>query len=481
MKRVVVAVLMSMVLHLSNALAQDVTVNFAVNVQNIYSLLLDETSESEPKAKRILFIGNSFTYQGPVPGVVRELAVSDEKLAPHVEYFDIGDSAGGRSLQWHSTNPATLNAIAKQWDYVVLQEFSTQATQAGNPEMFKQSATALFDLVKASSPAATIFLFETWARHQNHSFYSPPKVFESPEQMQAQVRNHYQDAVNNYIPQNSETGVNNDLFVIPVGDAWEKSYALSNIDLHASDRYHGNQRGQYLSGLLIYSTIYKTEPVGLPSQFTVEDKRGGTRNFTIASAEALQLQQIARDTLNGTDQASDIVQLDFGGSSSDLRWNNIQQTTTTIPGLTTLSGDITGIGFEIIDAFDNVNLQGTQNPQISYPSEVTFDSLYGSNDNALSVFKLTGLEVSTTYALQLFASRMRVSDNRQSLYRVEGASVQTATLNVHNNDSEQVRLIVTPNASGELIISVSAGPNNNNSVAYYYMGALTITPVASAK
>ena len=84
---------------------------------------------------RILFIGNSFTNYGPVPDIVRDIAVS----AKHKEPFVFNAAVNGQSLQFHREHKPTLDAIdSGNWDYVVLQEYSTNPTDnIGNPAQFK--------------------------------------------------------------------------------------------------------------------------------------------------------------------------------------------------------------------------------------------------------------------------------------------------------------------------------------------------------
>ena len=67
-----------------------------------------------------------------------------------------------------------------------MQEYSTRPTDnIGDPVAFKVAATFLYDRVKESSPAAQIILYETWARHEDHSYY--PDSFADRDEMQEQL------------------------------------------------------------------------------------------------------------------------------------------------------------------------------------------------------------------------------------------------------------------------------------------------------
>jgi hypothetical protein len=213
---------------------------------------------------RILFIGNSFTIRGPIPEVVRDLAMNAGWAAPDVRQATVS----GKTLEFHSSYIPTLADIDEGgWDYVVLQEYSTRPTDnIGDPEAFKFYATFLYDRVKLSSPDAQIILYETWARHEDHDFY--PDSFEDRDEMQEQLNYHYHDCADNYIPANSTAAIKTDVRVARVGEAWHVNYhnrldGLYNVMLHSDDLYHGDINGQYLSSMVIYSTIYHRMVIGL--------------------------------------------------------------------------------------------------------------------------------------------------------------------------------------------------------------------------
>ena len=73
---------------------------------------------------------------------------------------------------------------------------------------------------------------------------------------------------------------------------------------------------------------------------------------------------------------------------------------------------------------------------------------------------------------------MGVSDNRETMYTATGSNTAFALLDTANNTSN-VALIsgITADANGEIVISVTAGPNNSNSDGFYSLGYLQITTV----
>jgi hypothetical protein len=81
---------------------------------------------AQSQTKKVLFIGNSYTYFNDMPEMVSEMAEST------VDELEIVSGAiGGYSFKDHSTDSATLSLIKMGgWDYVVLQEFSTNPSES---------------------------------------------------------------------------------------------------------------------------------------------------------------------------------------------------------------------------------------------------------------------------------------------------------------------------------------------------------------
>ena len=223
----------------------------------------------------ILFYGNSFTLGsgsteaeaiGGVPGVVKALAVGAGHATPNVE----NAAVGGQTLSYHLTsnlavigNPQDFTPDPNfQWDYVVLQGYSTRPTHIGELAIFRSAAAALFGEVQGHSPNAGAILYETWARAPGHSVYTgtPPSFPDGPAQMQEELRDGYGEAeLDIDLTLGADWAV-----VAPVGNAWEDT---GWDDLHATDLYHANSRGTYLAALVIYGTIYNESVVGLPKVF----------------------------------------------------------------------------------------------------------------------------------------------------------------------------------------------------------------------
>lgn len=391
---------------------------------------------------------------------------------PHVEYSAIG----GESLRGHRDRASTITLVDQgDWDVVVLQEYSTKPTDnIGDPLEFKTDVTWFHDRIRASSPNARIVLYETWARHPDHSFY--PGSFENTEQMQAQLRFHYNDAANDFIPQHAEALVDPPVEVAPVGDAWESHlFEPDALRLHGSDDYHAGSRGKYLNGLVIYSTIYNRSALD-------QTARG------LQSEEAIRLQQSADATTGKTIPggpsglprpvglvAGEAVLIDFGSQPSfEPGWNNLDDATSSRQdNLRTIEDQASTLDVAVTVNFGGVNSNGLGENDLGYPTEATTDSFFAGSfddhaDGLLNPGQITvqGLDPAGQYDLLIFSSRTGDDGGRGRLtrYTVDG---QFEDLEVADNAAEHVRFDnVYPTPNGELTIDVAVSPAGRSRFAY---------------
>jgi len=229
---------------------------------------------SKASTKRILFIGNSYTYVNNLPQLLYDLALS----AGDTIVYD-SNTPGGYTLQSHCTNATTLSKISLgNWDYVILQE------QSQNPAFSPQQvasdvlpyAKRLDSLIHISNNCCQTVFYMTWGRingdASNCAFYPPICTYLG---MQQRLKESYLLMANN-----------NSAVVSPVGEAWKNVRALyPNINLYSSDGSHPSIEGSYLAACVFYTSIFKTSCVGL--SFT----------STVTPSNALILQQIASETV----------------------------------------------------------------------------------------------------------------------------------------------------------------------------------------
>ena len=199
--------------------------------------------------QRILFIGNSYTGVNKLPDVFVEVVKSSGRQAPVVK----SSTPGGRTLKQHLAIAGSMKLVDDGgWDVVVLQGQSQEPAIAETDETvrkeFLESAAELCKRVRAKSPKAKIYFYETWARHADYwkAAKKGPDVGADPKEMQARLRKWYGIAAKD-----------NGATFVPCGDAWELNYASSApVRLHTSDHSHPEFVGTYLNALIFFGKIY---------------------------------------------------------------------------------------------------------------------------------------------------------------------------------------------------------------------------------
>jgi hypothetical protein len=187
------------------------------------------------------------------------------------------------------------------------------------------------------------------------------------------------------------------------------------------------------------------------------------------------------------------VYFDFGDTASPSAVSNYNDFTVSgqsiplnisLPNTIDSTGASTGIGLTVSGFFAGSNQNGTTTPTgaagaIFVPSATadnafTHVAQWGAEPtNPKGSLVFTGLSNSTAYDFTMFASRMSVTDNRETLYTAIGSNSASAALNAANNTSEVATINgIYPNA-GSITLTVEAGPNNNNGATKFsYIGAL---------
>ncbi|MBC2601824.1 DUF4886 domain-containing protein [Puniceicoccus vermicola] len=445
---------------------------------------------------KVLFIGNSFTFGDggtvSVPTIFDALANAAGQEDPLTEMRAVG----GKDFQYHYENSQSF-IDDEQWTQVVLQNYSTQPTHVGDIDEHMEYGELLYDSVMANNPDTQVYLYLTWSRAEVHGMISGTSDsghFATTDQMIDELRTNYQ-ALADYL-----TETNPDKYPVlvnPVGDAWRNAggYLPASdpdfIDLYKYDEYHGNDNGYYLSACVHYASIYQSSPVGLHSQPEIQNL-----NLKITDEDFTFLEEIAWQTVNRAGLTDKVTLIDFGSTDSETpsnplpgeSWNNLTNPKATtegsvLSGLLYDDGTSNPIELKILSRFNQSSSSGTTDSTL-FPGTATRDLLYGNTetDNGLSTvtpkFTLTGMDPSVAYIFEFYASRMGVSDQFQTRYTVTGETVESATLDSAGNVEESASTLpVFPNASGEITIALSPGPENNSSAHYTDLGTLRIDTI----
>ncbi|MBP6795649.1 MAG: hypothetical protein KA143_11370 [Saprospiraceae bacterium] len=196
------------------------------------------------KTKKVLFVGNSYTYFWNLPLTVQVFAEKDS-----VVFETRQSTGGGMSLRQHwnqENNLKTMDIIqSAEWDCIILQDHSMQAIQ--KPDSLHYFGKLFSELIHKKG--AKTFLYSTWSR-------------EKEPQKQELISSEYEKLA-------METGAT----VIPVGRVWEKVRRLRpDIQLFDKDGSHPSPAGTYLTACVVYTVLSGKSPIDLPARVVTHDR-----------------------------------------------------------------------------------------------------------------------------------------------------------------------------------------------------------------
>jgi len=247
----------------------------------LFLLGIVSTVYSQSVYRKVLFLGNSYTYVNNLPGLTAALAHS----AGDSLFYD-SSTPGGYTLGWnpiaHSTDPVSLEKIRQaEWDFVVLQEQSQgPAIPVLRDSCMLPGSIILHDSVKSAHPCSRVLFFLTWGRRfggvQCFTTNYCSADFSDFDQMQDSLTVAYKSIADSL-----------DDWIAPVGEVWR--YVIQNYGmiLHSGDDSHPNLNGSYLAACVFYASVFGKSPAGL--KYT-----GG-----LAADTALLLQQAADSIVFG--------------------------------------------------------------------------------------------------------------------------------------------------------------------------------------
>jgi hypothetical protein len=210
---------------------------FTINVLYILVLII-VCSTSYAQQKKVLFIGNSFTYYSSLDANNPELPISFNGISNSMSPVDnltytLGDHAiqGGQTLEGHyeDVNQKALNKIRQGgWAYVVLQEQSLRPYD--NPQQYFKYVRLFDSAIKAVNAKTVIYM--TWA-YKNDWYKFATYVY-------------------NFEQIAKEIGA----IVVPCGKAWEKAKAEKpNFNLYDPDTVHPSKQGSYLNACVFFAIL----------------------------------------------------------------------------------------------------------------------------------------------------------------------------------------------------------------------------------
>jgi len=199
---------------------------------------------------KVLFIGNSFTATFDVPQMVKGFADAAGQpmlISSHMPGgISVGDVSQGTMA--HMNNPIVFDLIrSNDWDYVVLQDNQGRFVDGGgnfpNPTQSQVVAghIKIRDSMRANNTCSRMLLFSGWAWKDGYPGLGDGKKL---------ITNIYE----NYQVLNTTAQE----IISPIGSAWLRATTeVPTIDLWGPDGAHQSMEGSYLTGAVIFTSIYR--------------------------------------------------------------------------------------------------------------------------------------------------------------------------------------------------------------------------------
>lgn len=194
---------------------------------------------------KVLWIGNSFSFTNDIPGIVKDIAASQQMKLSITKFLKPGERFSG-----HLKNKDLVNALKRGgWDYVILQGFSSTpaySTESVIRDVYPYART-LDSLAKSNSPQVHIIYYMTWGHKYGNIRQTDYPLDDTYELMQERIKTTYLEM----------THANNG-WCAPVGMAWQRlTKEHPEYQLYVPDCFHPSILGSYLSANVIFTTIFQ--------------------------------------------------------------------------------------------------------------------------------------------------------------------------------------------------------------------------------
>ncbi len=217
-----------------------------------FLLCLVLEAQSQFFNRKVLFVGNSYTYYNNLPNMIANIATSIGDTLDFDSY-----TPGGYTFQLHSADANTIQKInAKPWHYVVLQE---QSQLPSFPWSQVQNSVFAFakildSLIKKNNQCSRTIFYNTWGRKNgdasNCASWPPVCTYLGMDSMLTLRYKWLADS--------------NKALISPVASVWKHIRSIdTTIDLYQSDESHPSLAGSYAAACCFYTTIFQKNPLNI--------------------------------------------------------------------------------------------------------------------------------------------------------------------------------------------------------------------------
>jgi hypothetical protein len=203
--------------------------------------------------KKVLFIGNSYTFMEDIPDLFYQVANS----TGDVLIVD-SETNGGATFEFHATEQVVTDKInSDNWDYVILQGQSVEVALTGTyfDTNVAPYAQQLIETIKTNNACTQPIFYNTWGR-ENGMAAGGPTCTAYPwtctyEGMDDALAQNYRVLADTH-----------DAIISPVGQVWR--YIREHwpqIDLYIADQSHQTLEGAYAAACTFYAAILRKNPL----------------------------------------------------------------------------------------------------------------------------------------------------------------------------------------------------------------------------
>ena len=230
----------------------------------LLAVVLSSSAPAQEDELRVLFVGNSLTYENDLPAILGAL-IDSAGLGPAVMARVAFPNFG---LEDHWVDGRARQAIeSRRWSFVIIQQ-GPSATE-GRPSLLEY-AGRFAPLIRSADAHPALYM--VWP--------SRARAFDFDG-----VSESYRMAADR------AQGL-----VLPAGDAWRAAWRMDpTLALYGPDGFHPSLLGSYLAALVMFERITGRSPLGLPPSLTVGDPHAAPVRVDIPPAVAAILQQAAAE------------------------------------------------------------------------------------------------------------------------------------------------------------------------------------------
>lgn len=216
-------------------------------------------THAQETAKKVLFIGNSYTYVNDLPSMIKQMGESTGDL---LDYQQV--TSGGASFNSHCNTTGAMEMIGQGgWDAVVLQGQSQEPSFPWGQfmEQTYPYACQLADAIYEKNDCAEVVFYMTWGRKNgdsyNAQFFDSLATYEGMDDLLC--------ARYTYMAQQNKASVS------PVGKVWRKLRAdYPDIELYQSDESHPSVYGSYAAACTFYTLFFLKDPSLIATNLSID-------------------------------------------------------------------------------------------------------------------------------------------------------------------------------------------------------------------